>query len=65
MGSESHDWANAPWWAKFRTMDADGTYGYHELEPRAVEDGWISNGRVDYEGTFQLDWKGSLQRRPQ
>ena len=67
----SPDWAEAPEWAEWRTVDRHGAVLYWENEPIPDEENgfWVrrindSEGDFEY-GNLLLNWKETLQRRPE
>jgi hypothetical protein len=62
------DWNDAPRWAGFLAMDADGTWWWHQEQPRFARDDsgmWVSDGKFkcisgpdtsgDYDWDFAYD----------
>lgn len=58
------DWKDAPEWAQFLAMDADGEWYWYELEPSADESIWWSYGRYDFAGRSPPRWRDTLEARP-
>lgn len=58
--------ANAPDWANFRAMDADGNWYWFEKEPVKLESSWAStwDGRWAFNTLSNALWETSLQQRP-
>jgi hypothetical protein len=57
------DWKDAPEWAQWVAMDADGKWYWHEDEPVASGGEWFStDGRCRV--VRNMDWKESLEPRP-
>lgn len=63
-------WNLAPAWAKFLTLDFDGEWCWHEMEPWVVEwmSGWSSNGNQTHAATESdpdvvSQWRTSLDIR--
>lgn len=68
---EAHEdvWKDAPDWAKYRTVDKDGTVTYWDMEPYRSdgEENWKhQNARVNFKEIryFHSGWENSLQERP-
>lgn len=61
------DWSEAPKWANWWAVDADGDVFFYKDEPVQRLDYWTvgAMGRYDHAGTVQLAWKDSKQQRPQ
>ncbi len=60
-------WDDAPEWAKWLAMDANGIWYWHALEPKAMyetDDFWSSNGAFQQAGFTQNNWKDTSERRP-
>jgi hypothetical protein len=63
------DWKNAPDWANWLAMDANGEWHWFEFEPILdPEDGFFWGTILDHEKWEKVytknDWKNSLQERP-
>jgi len=61
------DWDQAPTWAYWWAMDADGEAYWYAIEPEIFKDNWESVDLVDDAPTFGLlpdNWKDSLTGRP-
>ena len=67
-------WSEAPKWAKWRTVDADGEITFWEYEPRLLSDCFGKRkGRLTVTGyDFTIDlktgeypnWRDTLEKRP-
>jgi hypothetical protein len=64
------DWTQAPNWAQWHALDADGDSWWHEVKPTPLSGGeWDSSGQLD-EGVYQaydmrgIDWRNTLTGRP-
>lgn len=60
------DWSNAPEWANYFAMDADGTWWWHELKPtieNKSQSEWYSEGKMMYAFGLNLDWQNSMKAR--
>lgn len=59
------DWTRAPSWARYAAMDDDGTWHWHENEPKPRHDMWweAGTGRRD-QIPADIDWKTTLVGRP-
>lgn len=62
-------WENAPPWAKYRTVDKDGTVTFWNMEPyfSESEGNWKhQNARVEFKEIHYTHsgWQNSLQIRP-
>lgn len=56
------DWKDAPEWAQYLAMDADGAWYWYELRPIALRDSWAPNGRSQLAAI--QPWLSSLESRP-
>ena len=59
-------WEDAPSWAKFRTVDIDGTVTFWEEKPKhaTYTNRWTTNGgNTLTKGRKCIDWRNSLQQR--
>jgi len=57
--------ANAPHWANWIAMDADGYESFHENEPLRGVDRWVSTGQkilVDGVANSPIGWEESLMQ---
>lgn len=65
------DWSQAPDWAMWWAVDANGRTNWYEVEPRRIgelwsvarSDKWTAGGDVDL--PLGIDWRQTLQRRPE
>jgi hypothetical protein len=59
------DWKDAPEWATYFAMDADGTWFWYERKPARFDIAWLPRGdfRFDTAG-HSPGWKQSLEQRP-
>lgn len=61
------DWKDAPEWAQYLALDADGVWYWYEKKPFKLDDmtdGWYSRyGRVEQASSF-APWRKSLEQRP-
>jgi hypothetical protein len=59
------DWSQAPEWANYVAMDADGEWFWYSEEPTIVDNVWIPDGGHHiYAGTTDSPWTSSLSTRP-
>jgi len=60
-------WEEAPEWAMWAAMDADGSWWWFEAEPTITEDDWHPKTYMwrRFEHTVHPDFRNSKQRRPQ
>ena len=65
----SQDWAEAPEWARWRTVDEDGTITFWEMKPEKGRDSWhhgsIRSGITECVQKEEKEWYSSLRRRPE
>lgn len=65
----SPDWAEAPEWAEWRTVDEDGTITFWEMKPEKGRDSWhhgsIRSGITECVQKEEKEWYSSLRRRPE
>lgn len=69
MNGNKPAWKDAPEWAKYLAMDADGTWWWYESAPKtniAYLKWWsYSAGKCEQaENQNELLWKTSLEERP-
>ena len=58
------DWKDAPEWAKYFAMDADGSGYWYERKPVRFDSSWLPDDfRFAIAGNF-TDWRQSLEQRP-
>ena len=63
---KAKSWDDAPEWAKWRVMEADGTVWYHEKRPTWHKEGyWLNNGRLHFRGNVFRFPQNSLEERPE
>jgi hypothetical protein len=59
------DWKDAPEWARFLAMDADGDWFWFEEKPTRKGAAWCPvYGRYGQWESCQGDWTASLEERP-
>lgn len=62
-------WKDAPEWANWRAVDANGDLFYYEKEPFHGNDEWyvrVVESKSEFAGTFDVvDWQNSLECRPE
>lgn len=60
------DWKDAPEWARYLCMDADGSWHWFELRPTMYQSYWDVNewGRFAT-AIAPLQWDLTLEERPQ
>lgn len=61
------DWSEAPEWAKFAAMDADGDRYWYAMQPKIAhpaDDYWANIGRYAKAGHTPKPWQDSLEARP-
>ena len=58
------DWSKAPEWAKYSAMDEDGEWYWFQTVPRQYGSVWACQGKSQYIGNFETDWRYSLTKRP-
>lgn len=56
------DWKDAPSWAKFKAIDANGWVYWFELEPIETVTGWYTTGKLQIAG--RPDWRTTVEPRP-
>jgi hypothetical protein len=56
-------WKDAPTWAKYVAMDADGEWCWFETKPIQRTGYWYSDFKMDMV-LFDNGWKDSLEERP-
>lgn len=64
------DWSQAPEWAMFHAINANGTGHWYQHEPQHRTIGWVKrdgrwHGDIGYLLPLGVDWRETLQRRPQ
>lgn len=59
------DWKDAPEWAQFLAMDADGEWYWYESMPRISEISqlWCVTGKMEHAGSV-TGWRDTLSERP-
>lgn len=59
------DWKDAPEWAEYLAMDADGTWFWYEQAPTARGGGWdYAASRWAFAGASLPIWDETLEPRP-
>ena len=62
------DWKDAPEWANWLAMDADGRWYWYHNTPYVWGDMWGCSGNFDYSGhivsTINDNWYETLEERP-
>jgi hypothetical protein len=60
------DWSQAPEWANYVAMDADGAWYWYSHEPIRRGDCWWSSagGNTAWVGNSTINWRTSLTSRP-
>lgn len=61
------DWKDAPTWAKYLAMDADGVWYWYENKPVKLGDdeSWTEfTGRQPEQASSFTNWRKSLEQRP-
>jgi len=58
-------WDDAPEWAQWLAMDADGEWAWYELQPSKAlaHDFWVGAGRCEAAST-NIGWVETLEPRP-
>jgi hypothetical protein len=59
------DWKDAPEWANWLAMDADGKWFWHEYEPRLRQRDWDSFGAISLAGDTNSHWEEAISCRPE
>lgn len=57
-------WEDAPEWAKFLAMDADGIWFWYENRPFLGSGRFMNNGGLAEWARFSPDWPSTLESRP-
>lgn len=61
------DWKDAPEWANFLAMDADGDWYWYMAKPQIecpTDSYWANVGRYQKAGHTINPWQETLERRP-
>lgn len=59
------DWNDAPEWANFHAVNADGRGYYYNKMPRVLKNIWNDGGRSKNSGNYiNPNWRESLRERP-
>lgn len=59
------DWEDAPRWANYLAMDANGQWKWHKIWPDKFDGKWVSGGSEQHAAWEDLiDWKETLELRP-
>jgi hypothetical protein len=61
----NYPWDQAPEWARYAAMDADGECYWFRDKPKISHDVWVSNYPALFIETRGPGWKESLEKRPQ
>lgn len=61
------DWKDAPEWAEWLAMDADGEWYWYSKKPFCYVEycGWGSDGRTELAGVSEPTWTQTRTQRPQ
>ncbi len=62
------DWKDAPGWANYLAMDANGNWFWHEDEPyKSNLHDWLSRGMSRMASTIEVSpqWDLTLEHRPE
>lgn len=57
------DWKDAPWWANYLAMDANGVWCWFADKPRPHYSGWACGDKFEVAGVSP-GWRNSLEGRP-
>ncbi len=58
------DWKDAPEWAQYLAMDADGMWWWHELRPSLDPYSWEGEGKLGDIVLRFSNWQDTLEERP-
>lgn len=59
----NYSWKDAPTWAMYVAMDANGILFWHENEPEKDDKEWLSSGKMEVVDNVHPEWQTSMESR--